>query len=74
MRLPRVVPLIATGAGIALVGLGVVYLILACEELPRFLGGTPGDTSPRTTLGIAVLLLGLVVLSIGTLVRLRRSR
>lgn len=74
MRTPRLVPLIVTGAGVGLVGLGVVYLVLACEELPGFLGGTPGDTAPRTTLGIAVLLLGLLTLSTGTFVSLRRGR
>jgi hypothetical protein len=70
----RLVPLVVTGAGVALVALGVVYLVVACEELPGFLGGTPGDTSPRTGLGVAGLLLGLVALSIGAFTTLRRKR
>jgi amino acid permease len=41
--------------GVALVALGVVYLTVACESLPAFLGGTAGDTSPRTGLGIVAL-------------------
>jgi uncharacterized membrane protein YidH (DUF202 family) len=67
-------PWIATGLGGALVALGVVYLVLACEELPGFLGGTPGDTSPRTAIGIAVLLVGVATLSIGALANVRRVR
>jgi hypothetical protein len=70
----RLVPLVVTGAGVALVALGVVYLVVACEELPGFLGGTPGDASPRTGLGVAGLLLGLVALSIGAFTTLRRKR
>ena len=57
-----------------MVGLGVVYLVVACEELPGFLGGTPGDTSPRTGLGVAGLVLGLAALSIGTFATLKRRR
>ena len=70
----RLVPLVATGAGVALIALGIVYLVLACEELPGFLGGTPGDTSPRTGLGVAGLVLGLAALSIGTFATLKRRR
>lgn len=70
----RFIPLVVAGAGIALVSLGIVYLVLACEELPGFLGGTPGDTAPRTGLGIAVLLLGLAALATGVVARPGRNR
>jgi hypothetical protein len=49
-------------AGLTLLGLGVVYLTVACESLPGFMGPHLGDTSPRLGLGIAA-----VVLGVGTL-------
>jgi hypothetical protein len=45
-------------AGWALLAVGIVYLVVACEALPGFLGPTPGDTSPRIPLGIAGVVLG----------------
>jgi amino acid permease len=57
--------------GLALLGLGVVYLTIACESLPGFLGGTAGDTSPRTGLGIVALVLALGV-GIGLVITRRR--
>jgi len=59
--------------GAVLVGLGIVYLAVACQNLPGILGPTPGDTSPRTPLGIGVLVLGLLVLSLAAILA-RRSR
>jgi hypothetical protein len=56
-------------------GLGVVYVVVACQSLPSFLGGVAGDPHPRTGLGAALLvfavLLGVAV-AIGR--RLGRSR
>lgn len=56
--------------GLALLGLGIVYLTIACGSLPGFLGGTPGDASPRTGLGIVALVLALGV-GIGLIVTRR---
>jgi protein-S-isoprenylcysteine O-methyltransferase Ste14 len=53
--------------GLALVAVGVVYLVVECQALPGFLGPTRGDTSPRTGLGIAGVLLGLAVLALALL-------
>ena len=70
----RITPLVATGVGVTLFGLGIVYLVVACEALPGFMGPTAGDTSPRTGLGVAGLLLGLAALSIAALLARRRSQ
>jgi len=56
----------------ALLAAGITYLVVACEQLPGFLGPTPGDTSPRTALGIVGLVLGLATLSVAFLVDRRR--
>ena len=58
--------------GWALLAVGIVYLVAACEALPGFLGPTPGDTSPRTALGIVALVLGLAALG-GAFIAARRS-
>lgn len=58
--------------GAALIALGAVYLVVACQNLPGFLGPTPGESSPRTPLGAAILSLGL--LTLGVLAVLRRRR
>ena len=63
--------MLSAAVGLALLGLGVVYLTVACESLPGFLGGTAGDTSPRTGLGIVAVVLGLA-LGIGLIVTRRR--
>jgi hypothetical protein len=65
------IPLIGA-LGLALVGVGLVYLIVECQALPAFLGPTHGDTSPRTGLGIAALLLGLIALAVAVLTTRRR--
>ncbi len=63
----------AAGAfGALLLGIGVVYLSVACENLPGILGPTPGDTSPRTPLGVIVLVAGVAVLAV-TLITARRG-
>jgi hypothetical protein len=59
--------LLAGVLGLALVGVGVVYLVVECQALPGFLGRTPGDTAPRTGLGIAGVSLGLAVLAFALL-------
>jgi hypothetical protein len=57
--------------GVAIIALGGVYLTVECQALPGVLGGTPGDTSPRTWLGVACLALGAAVLGL-VLLALRR--
>lgn len=57
----------------ALVGLGVAYLVVACESLPGFLGGIQGDTSPRTGFGVVALVLGLAALGLSAWSLRRRS-
>ena len=47
---------------LSLLGVGIVYLAVACQNLPGFLGPSPGDASPRTPLGIAGVVLGLLAL------------
>jgi hypothetical protein len=66
-------PLVTACAGLALVAVGIVYCVVACESLPGFLGPTPGDASPRTGLGIAVVVLGLSALAAAAIVAWRRS-
>ena len=58
--------------GLALLGVGVVYLTVACEHLPGFLGPTAGDTSPRTGLGIVAVALGVVALALALIAARRR--
>lgn len=73
MRNPRAITSAATAAvGAVLVGIGIVYLTVACESLPGILGPHPGDASPRTPLGIALVVLGLVVLGFAVIVTRRR--
>jgi len=65
--------LLASGVGLALVAVGVVYLTVECQALPGFLGPTNGDTAPRSGLGIAFVLLGLMALVGGLVAVQRRS-
>lgn len=59
--------------GWALLAVGIVYLVVACEALPGFLGPTPGDTSPRTALGLVGLVLGVVALVVAFIADRRRA-
>ena len=59
-------------AGFALLAIGLVYLTVACEALPAFLGPTAGDTSPRTGLGLAGVVLGAAALIAAFVVARRR--
>jgi hypothetical protein len=60
--------------GLVLVTLSIVLLVVACQNLPGFLGPTPGDTSPRTPLGVVVLVLGALALGLaGFLARRHRT-
>jgi hypothetical protein len=70
-RVARVPVLLGGAIGIALLGVGVVYLTVACENLPGILGPHPGDTNPRTALGIVGVVLGVAALA-GALVVARR--
>jgi divalent metal cation (Fe/Co/Zn/Cd) transporter len=56
--------LLAGIAGIVLLAVGVVYLTVACESLPGILGPHPGDTSPRTPLGVIGVVLGAAALGL----------
>jgi hypothetical protein len=58
--------------GLMLVGVGIVYLVVACENLPGLLGPTPGDSAPRTPLGLAVLVIGSLVLAVTGFLAWRR--
>ena len=69
---PRIVAGAVGALGTLLFGIGVVYLSVACENLPGILGPHPGDTSPRTPLGVIVLVLGLGVLALALLTARRR--
>lgn len=60
--------------GLALVAVGIVYLVVECQALPGVLGPTPGDTAPRTGLGIACLVLGAAALTVTWLLRTRSAR
>ena len=71
-RVARVPVLLGGVIGIVLLGVGVVYLTVACENLPGILGPHPGDTSPRTTLGIVVVVLGVAALAAALIVARRR--
>ena len=53
-------------------GIGVVYLTVACQDLPGILEPTPGDTSPRTALGVVGIVLGLGALAVALAVARRR--
>jgi hypothetical protein len=64
--------LLAGAMGLALLAAGIVYLTVPCEDLPGFMGSTQGDTSPRTGLGIAGVLLGVAALVVARRVA-RRS-
>jgi hypothetical protein len=59
--------------GLVLVAIGIVYLAVACQNLPGFLGPSPGDTSPRTPLGAGVLVLGLLAVGLAAFLA-RRGR
>jgi ABC-type Na+ efflux pump permease subunit len=67
-------PVLSGAVGLALVGLGVVYFAVACESLPGFLGGTPGDTSPRTGLGVVAVVLALAAFGLSAWFVRRRSQ
>jgi amino acid permease len=56
--------------------LGVVYLVVACESLPSYLGGVAGDPDPRTKLGVAMLFVAALLFVVGVIStrRPRRTR
>jgi hypothetical protein len=64
--------LLAGALGVVLIAVGVVYLTVACENLPAILGPHPGDTSPRTALGMVGVLLGLAALALAFISTRRR--
>ena len=55
-----VVSRVLAALALAAFALGVIYLAVACESLPSFLGAVPGDTHPRTPLGVALLIAAVV--------------
>ena len=74
MRPAGVISVVSGLFGLILVAVGIVYLVVACENLPGLLGPTPGDSAPRTPLGVAVLVIGALVLALTAfLVRRRRT-
>jgi hypothetical protein len=71
-RHPRLVASAAATVGALLVAIGIVYLTVACEDLPGILGPHPGDTSPRTPLGVVGIVLGLAGLAVAIAAARRR--
>lgn len=71
-RHPRLVTGAAATVGAVLVAIGIVYLTVACEDLPGILGPHPGDTSPRTPLGVVGIGLGLAGLAVAIAAARRR--
>lgn len=70
----RALTWLAALAGAVLVAVGAVYLVVECQALPGLLGPTHGDTSPRTPLGVACVLLGAAALAIAWMLRTRVRR
>jgi hypothetical protein len=56
----RVVIPVLAAMSLAATALGVIYVAVACQSLPSFLGAVPGETHPRTRLGAALLILAVV--------------
>jgi amino acid permease len=69
---PRIVSGAAAALGVLVVAIGVVYLSVACENLPGVLGPSAGDAAPRTPLGAAVVVLGFMVLAAALFIARRR--
>jgi hypothetical protein len=69
---PAITALLAGAVGLALLALGIVYLVVECQALPGFMGPTAGDSSPRVGLGIAGVVLGLCMLAVAALAARRR--
>jgi hypothetical protein len=69
MRRVAVIPVAILG--LVLLAIGIVYLTIACQSLPGFMGPVHGDTSPRTGLGVLGVVLGVAVL-VGAFIAARR--
>ena len=69
---PRILAGALGAVGALLVAVGVVYLVVACQDLPGILGPTAGDTSPRTPRGVAGVVLGVALLAVALLAARRR--
>ena len=73
MRAASNLPVFLAGAvGLVLLAMAIVYLTVACQSLPGFMGPTSGDTSPRTGLGVVTVVLGLVALLVAIIAWRRR--
>ena len=59
--------MVAGAAGVALLALSVVYLTVACQSLPGFMGPHAGDTSPRVGLGLLALVLALAAFGVAVI-------
>lgn len=53
--------------------LGTMYVVVACESLPGFLGKVAGDPHPRTTLGVVLLIFAAMLASAGAVSARRRT-
>ena len=69
----RVLAGASAAIGAVLLGIGTVYLTVACEDLPGILGPNAGDTAPRTTLGIIWSVLGVAALAVAVVAARRRT-
>jgi hypothetical protein len=66
-------PVVIIGlVGAALLTVGIVYLTVACQSLPGFMGPHPGDTSPRAGLGIVAVVLAIAAFGVAYLTARRR--
>ncbi|GAC1611910.1 MAG: hypothetical protein NVS3B26_29480 [Mycobacteriales bacterium] len=73
MTFRRMVTFGLAAAAVLALALGLVYVVVACQSLPALLGGVHSDTRPRTKLGAAVLVGG-VLLGVAATVTGRRER
>lgn len=65
-------PVLLGVLGLVLLTLGAIYLAVACQSLPGFLGPVHGDTAPRTGRGIVALALGAIALTVAAWAVVRR--
>jgi hypothetical protein len=69
----RLLVLGLSGLTLAATALAVTYLVVACGSLPAFMGRVAGDPHPRTTLGVALLVLAALLALAAILTGRRRA-
>jgi hypothetical protein len=73
-RSRRIAGLALALAAVAAATFGAMYVSVACESLPGFLGGVAGDNHPRTVLGLVLLGLAGVLAIVALTLRWRSAR